>query len=195
MRKWKCFFLAWTAFNFRGRGKTKNTARDIYKRTLDIEFEWDRSIGLGSTIVDGQTDRQTDRHTHTFFSKTHFRNPYLFALQIFYHVKLTHCNLQTCTIFEKRFYNFRDTLVLLYKFTCTFLRLHVLSWNAILSFSNNLYYCSHVNCNLYFREIGPWWWWFKDGSSGTQCLILTGRSHYARYQYGQPQPALDTQIE
>ena len=33
-----------------GRGKTKKTARDIYKRTLDIEFERDRSIRLGSTI-------------------------------------------------------------------------------------------------------------------------------------------------
>ena len=54
---------------FRGRGKTKRTARDIYKRTLDIEFERDRSIGLGSTIgegrTDGRSDRQTDRQTHT----------------------------------------------------------------------------------------------------------------------------------
>ena len=46
-------------------------ARDIYKRAPDIEFERDRSIGLGSTIGDGQTDRQTrqtdrqtDTHTH-----------------------------------------------------------------------------------------------------------------------------------
>ena len=47
----------------------KKTARDIYKRTLDIEFERDRSIGLGSMIGDGRTDRQTNRqtHTHTFF--------------------------------------------------------------------------------------------------------------------------------
>ena len=38
-------------------------------RTLDTEFERDRSIGLGSTIGDAQTDR----HTHTdIFSKTHF---------------------------------------------------------------------------------------------------------------------------
>ena len=43
----------------------KKTARDIYERTLDIEFERDRSIGLGSTVGDNQTDRQTDRHTHT----------------------------------------------------------------------------------------------------------------------------------
>ena len=62
-----------TIINFRVRGKTKKTARDIYKRTLDIEFERDRSIGLASTIGDGQTDRQTDRqtdtHTQTFFLK------------------------------------------------------------------------------------------------------------------------------
>ena len=58
----------WTTLNFRGRGKTKKkTARDIYKRSLDIEFERDQLIGLGSMIGDGQTDRQTD--THTFFLK------------------------------------------------------------------------------------------------------------------------------
>ena len=62
------FFLMWTALNFRGRGKTKKkTARDIYKRTPDIEFERDRSIGLGSTIGDRQTD------TYTFFLKHVFR--------------------------------------------------------------------------------------------------------------------------
>ena len=44
-----------------GMGKTKKMARDIYKRTLDIEFEGDWSIGLGSMICDGQTD------THTHF--------------------------------------------------------------------------------------------------------------------------------
>ena len=41
------FFLMWTTLNFRGREKTKTAARDIYKRTLDIKFERDRSIGLG----------------------------------------------------------------------------------------------------------------------------------------------------
>ena len=56
-----------------GRGKTKKKARDIYMRTLYIEFERDRLIGLGSTFGDGHTDRQTDTHTHTdIFSKTHF---------------------------------------------------------------------------------------------------------------------------
>ena len=35
-----------------------------------IEFERDRSIGLGSTFGDGHTERQT--HTHRHFSKTHF---------------------------------------------------------------------------------------------------------------------------
>ena len=50
-------------------GVEKKKARDIYKRILDIEFERDRSIGLGSTI----SDRQTDTHTQTdIFSKTHF---------------------------------------------------------------------------------------------------------------------------
>ena len=56
-----------------GRGKTKKTTRDIYKRTLDIEFERDRSIGLGSTIGDGRTVRQTGTHIQTFFLKHIFR--------------------------------------------------------------------------------------------------------------------------
>ena len=47
-------------------GKLKKTAGDIYNRTLHIEFERDRSIGLGSTIGDGQI------HTHTHFFKTQF---------------------------------------------------------------------------------------------------------------------------
>ena len=34
-------------------------------RTLYIEFEWDRPIGLGSTFGDGHTDRQTHTHRHT----------------------------------------------------------------------------------------------------------------------------------
>ena len=46
-------------------GETKKTAGDIYKRTLNIEFELDWSIGLGSTIGDGQTDTQTHTRTHT----------------------------------------------------------------------------------------------------------------------------------
>ena len=33
------------------------------KKDLDIEFERDRSFGLGYMIDDGQTDRQTDRKT------------------------------------------------------------------------------------------------------------------------------------
>ena len=61
--------------------KIKKKAPDIYKSTLDIEFERDRSIGLGSMIGEGQTDRdrrtdgRTDRHTHThtFFLKHIFR--------------------------------------------------------------------------------------------------------------------------
>ena len=40
----------------------KKTARDIYKRTQDIKFERDRSIGLGSTFGEGHTD------THFFLN-------------------------------------------------------------------------------------------------------------------------------
>ena len=58
-------------------GELKKTARDIYKRTLDIEFERDRSIGLGSMFGDCNTDRQTDTHTHTH---THFFLKHIFRL-------------------------------------------------------------------------------------------------------------------
>ena len=46
------------------RGKNKKKARDIYKRTRDIDFERDRSIGLGSMVGEDQTHTQ-------IFSKTH----------------------------------------------------------------------------------------------------------------------------
>ena len=71
------FFLMWMTLNFRGRAKTKKTARDIYKKTLDIEFERDRSIGLGSTIGElrHRQERVQSTHikSHAFCSKI-FRN-------------------------------------------------------------------------------------------------------------------------
>ena len=48
------FFLMWTTLNFRGRGKTRKKARDIYKRNLDIEFERDWSFGLCTMLGDEQ---------------------------------------------------------------------------------------------------------------------------------------------
>ena len=92
------FFLMWTTLNFRGRGKTKETTRDIYTRTLYIVFERDRSIGLGYTFGDGHTDRQTDRQTHThthtqFFSKTFLDCD----VELKYHKK-SKSNLLTITI-------------------------------------------------------------------------------------------------
>ena len=45
----------WTTLNFRGIGTTKKKARVIYKRTLDIEFEQDWSLGLGTMLGDGHT--------------------------------------------------------------------------------------------------------------------------------------------
>ena len=63
------------------RGKLQ-IARDIYKRTLDIEFERDRSIGLGSTIGDGHTDTDTHTHTHTH-KHTHTHTQTFFLKHIF----------------------------------------------------------------------------------------------------------------
>ena len=67
-------FLMWTTLNFSHRGKLK-TSWDIYKRTLNVEFDRDRSISLGSTIgdrvshtrtcTDGRTRAKTHTHTHT----------------------------------------------------------------------------------------------------------------------------------
>ena len=45
-------------------------------RTLYIEFERDRSIGLGSTFGDGHTDTHTHTHTHTY-THTFFQNTFL----------------------------------------------------------------------------------------------------------------------
>ena len=56
----------WTTLNFRGREKTKKTTRDIYMRTLDIEFERDRSITSVSMIDDGHTHTHTHTHRQTF---------------------------------------------------------------------------------------------------------------------------------
>ena len=54
-----------------GKLKKKKTVRDIYNRTLDIEFEGDRSIGLGSTIGDGQTHTNKHKHKQTKTKKKH----------------------------------------------------------------------------------------------------------------------------
>ena len=69
----KNFFLCKLPLILGVARKRKEQAEDIYMRTLYIEFQRDRSIGLGSTFGDGHTDRQTDTHTHTHtFSKTYF---------------------------------------------------------------------------------------------------------------------------
>ena len=60
------FFLCELPLILELGGKLKK-ARAICERTLDIDFERDRSIGLGCTFGDGQTDRQTDKHTHRHF--------------------------------------------------------------------------------------------------------------------------------
>ena len=57
----------WTTLNFEGRSKTKKRARDICKWTLDIEFERDMTIGIGSMFRDGQTDTYTDTFSEIFF--------------------------------------------------------------------------------------------------------------------------------
>ena len=48
------FFLKWTTLNFKGRSKTKIMSRDICKRILYLEFEWDWWAGLGPALGDGK---------------------------------------------------------------------------------------------------------------------------------------------
>ena len=43
----------WTTLNFEGRSKTKKRAGDIFKGTLNIEFQQDYSVGLVATLGDG----------------------------------------------------------------------------------------------------------------------------------------------
>ena len=44
----------WTTLNFEGSSKTKKQAGNVYKGTVDFEFEQDWSFGLGATLGDGQ---------------------------------------------------------------------------------------------------------------------------------------------
>ena len=59
------FFLCELPLILRVGGKLKKMARDICTRTLYIEFERDRSIGLGSTFDDGHTENKNKRYGHT----------------------------------------------------------------------------------------------------------------------------------
>ena len=45
-----------TTHNCEGWSKTKNSPRNIYKRTLDKGFERDWSFGLGAMLGDGHTE-------------------------------------------------------------------------------------------------------------------------------------------
>ena len=47
----------WTTLNFRGRGKTKKTARDNCERTLDIECERDLWVSLGPALGDEKNEK------------------------------------------------------------------------------------------------------------------------------------------
>ena len=44
----------WTNLNFGVNRKQKKRAGDICKGCLDVECEWDWSVGLGATLNDGQ---------------------------------------------------------------------------------------------------------------------------------------------
>ena len=50
------FLLMWTTLNFNGTSKTKQTAGDICKETLDIKFEQNWSAGLGAMLGDGHRE-------------------------------------------------------------------------------------------------------------------------------------------
>ena len=69
LRKTKIYFFMCTTLSFRGRGKQK-TARDICKRTLDIEFERDWSVGLGATLGDGQKIKNYCSSFRDFFRES-----------------------------------------------------------------------------------------------------------------------------
>ena len=44
----------WTILNFKGRSETKKRVGDICKRALDIEYEQDWPVGLGTKLGDGK---------------------------------------------------------------------------------------------------------------------------------------------
>ena len=93
-----------TTLNFRGRGKTKKTAPDIYEWTLHIEFERDRLIGLGATLGgDGQKIKNYFSSFRDFFGKT--RCCHILGLRMFY--KPIKFNQNRWSYFrENTFFNF-----------------------------------------------------------------------------------------
>ena len=46
----------WATVNFKVWSKMKKEPPDICKRTLDIKFERDFSVGLGAMLDDGHTE-------------------------------------------------------------------------------------------------------------------------------------------
>ena len=46
----------WTTLNFEGSLKMKEPPTNIFKRTLDIGFEWDWSVGLSTMLGDGHIE-------------------------------------------------------------------------------------------------------------------------------------------
>ena len=52
-------FLLWITLNFNGKTKiTKERNGDICRGTLDIEFEQDWSVGLGTALGDGKKNQK-----------------------------------------------------------------------------------------------------------------------------------------
>ena len=76
-------------------GKLNKTARDIYMRTLDIEFERDWSFGLGATLGDEQKIKNYFSSFRDFSGKS--RWCHIVWLRMYY--KPTKFNQNRCSDF------------------------------------------------------------------------------------------------
>ena len=90
-------FFRETILNFVGRSKTKKRAIEICKGTLDIERERDWSVGLSSTLDDGQKIKNYFSSFRDFSGKS--RQCDIVGLRMFY--KPTKFNQNLWNYFEK----------------------------------------------------------------------------------------------
>ena len=91
------FFLRELPLNFGSRSKTEKQAEEICKRTPDIEFEQDWSVGLGATVRDKQKMKNYFSSLKDFFRE----KPSVILLGFGCTINLQNLNKIVRAVFEK----------------------------------------------------------------------------------------------